>query len=106
MLTAWFNNAGVGDDGTLAELSEEAVRRLVEVNLLGTLWGMRAAIAAFEESGRGGDIVNTASLAGPRAGAGLQRVRRHQGRDRVGLDVRRRRDRRAGSGCTRCARTA
>jgi len=64
VLTAWFNNAGVGDDGTLAELSEEAVRRLVEVNLLGTLWGMRAAIAAFEESGRGGDIVNTASLAG------------------------------------------
>ena len=62
MLTAWFNNAGVGDDGTLSELSEEAVRRLVEVNLLGTLWGMRAAIAAFGEAG--GDIVNTASLAG------------------------------------------
>jgi NAD(P)-dependent dehydrogenase (short-subunit alcohol dehydrogenase family) len=62
VLTAWFNNAGVGDDGTLAELSEEAVRRLVEVNLLGTLWGMRAAIAAFGEAG--GDIVNTASLAG------------------------------------------
>jgi len=64
VLTAWFNNAGVGDDGTLAELSEEAVRRLVDVNLLGTLWGMRAAIAAFEASGSGGDIVNTASLAG------------------------------------------
>ena len=62
VLTAWFNNAGVGDDGTLSELSEEAVRRLVEVNLLGTLWGMRAAIAAF--GGAGGDIVNTASLAG------------------------------------------
>jgi NAD(P)-dependent dehydrogenase (short-subunit alcohol dehydrogenase family) len=62
VLTAWFNNAGVGDDGTLAELSEEAVRRLVEVNLLGTLWGMRAAVAAFGEAG--GDIVNTASLAG------------------------------------------
>lgn len=62
VLTAWFNNAGVGDDGTLAELSEEAVRRLVEVNLMGTLWGMRAAIEAFGEAG--GDIVNTASLAG------------------------------------------
>lgn len=61
-LTAWFNNAGVGDDGTLAELSEEAIRRLVEVNLLGSLWGMRAALAAFGE--QGGDIVNTASLAG------------------------------------------
>lgn len=62
VLTAWFNNAGVGDDGRLAELSQEAVRRLVEVNVLGTLWGMRAAIAGFGEGG--GDIVNTASLAG------------------------------------------
>ncbi len=61
-LVAWFNNAGVGDDGTLAEMSEEVVRRLVEVNLLGALWGMRTAVAAF--GARGGDIVNTASLAG------------------------------------------
>ena len=62
VLVAWFNNAGVGDDGTLADTSEEAVRRLVDVNLLGTLWGMRAALEAFGDAG--GDIVNTASLAG------------------------------------------
>jgi len=61
-LQVWFNNAGVGDDGRLSELDEEAVRRLVEVNLLGTLWGMRAALEAFGPAG--GDIVNTASLAG------------------------------------------
>ena len=60
-LTAWFNNAGVGDDGRLADLTDEQVRRLVEVNLLGCLYGMRAALAAF--AGRG-DIVNTASLSG------------------------------------------
>ena len=60
-LTAWFNNAGVGDDGQLADLTDEQVRRLVEVNLLGCLWGMRAALAAF---GGRGDIVNTASLSG------------------------------------------
>jgi NAD(P)-dependent dehydrogenase (short-subunit alcohol dehydrogenase family) len=60
-LTAWFNNAGVGDDGRLADLTDEQVRRLVEVNVLGCLWGMRAALAAFP--GRG-DIVNTASLSG------------------------------------------
>src|SRR3954449_3565328 len=60
-LTAWFNNAGVGDDGRLADLTDEQVRRLVEVNLLGCLWGMRAALSAFP--GRG-DIVNTASLSG------------------------------------------
>ena len=38
------------------------MQRLVEVNLLGCLWGMRAALAAFEP--RGGDVVNTASLSG------------------------------------------
>ena len=61
-LVAWFNNAGVGDDGRLAELTEEQVRRLVDVNLLGVLWGMRTAIGAFGPAG--GDVVNTASLAG------------------------------------------
>lgn len=62
VLTAWFNNAGVGDDGRLSEQTEEQVRRLVEVNLMGTLWGTRAALETFGEAG--GDIVNTASLSG------------------------------------------
>jgi NAD(P)-dependent dehydrogenase (short-subunit alcohol dehydrogenase family) len=61
-LTAWFNNAGVGHDGALTELSSEQVNRLVSVNLLGVIWGMRAALAAFD--GKGGDIVNIASLSG------------------------------------------
>jgi NAD(P)-dependent dehydrogenase (short-subunit alcohol dehydrogenase family) len=61
-LTAWFNNAGVGDDGRLDQLTDEQVRRLVEVNLLGCLWGMRTALAAFGTGG--GDVVNTASLSG------------------------------------------
>jgi len=61
-LVAWFNNAGIGDDGRLSEQSEDQVRRLVEVNLLGVMWGMRAALETFGAAG--GDIVNTASLAG------------------------------------------
>ena len=61
-LTAWFNNAGVGDDGRLADLTDEQVRRLVEVNVLGVLWGMRAAFGSFGPAG--GDVVNVASLAG------------------------------------------
>ena len=68
-LSAWFNNAGVGDDGALADLTDEQVRRLVEVNLLGCLWGMRAALAAMGEppaprGATGGDVVNIASLSG------------------------------------------
>jgi NAD(P)-dependent dehydrogenase (short-subunit alcohol dehydrogenase family) len=61
-LGVWFNNAGVGDDGSLVSLGDLQVRRLVEVNLLGCLWGMRAAMDAF--GSRGGDVVNTASLSG------------------------------------------
>ncbi|MFN8189019.1 MAG: SDR family oxidoreductase [Nocardioidaceae bacterium] len=59
-LVAWFNNAGVGYDGDLTALTDDQVRALVEVNLLGVLWGTRAAIAIFGPEG--GDIVNTASL--------------------------------------------
>ncbi len=59
-LTAWFNNAGVGHDGDLVDLTEEQIRELVEVNLLGVLWGTRTAMSAFGPAG--GDIVATASL--------------------------------------------
>lgn len=58
-LAVWVNNAGVGDDGTLEQLSSESVRRLVDVNLVGVAWGMRAALDAFGPEG--GDIVNVAS---------------------------------------------
>ncbi|MCW0216083.1 MAG: SDR family oxidoreductase [Pseudonocardia sp.] len=65
-LGAWVSNAGVGFDGTLAELDEKHVRALVEVNLLGPVWGSRAAIAAFREQAaggvRGGELAITASL--------------------------------------------
>lgn len=61
-LRAWFNNAGVGNDGALAELDSAVVERLVDVNLKGTIWGMRAALDAFGPGG--GDVVNTASLSG------------------------------------------
>jgi NAD(P)-dependent dehydrogenase (short-subunit alcohol dehydrogenase family) len=61
-LAVWVNNAGVGHDGALTELTEEEVRRLVDVNALGTMWGCRAALEAFGPEG--GDIVNIASLSG------------------------------------------
>ncbi|MGZ4428607.1 MAG: SDR family NAD(P)-dependent oxidoreductase [Nocardioidaceae bacterium] len=61
-LRVWVNNAGVGHDGTITEVTSEEVQRLVDVNLLGTVWGLRAALAAFDPAG--GDIVNIASAAG------------------------------------------
>lgn len=61
-LVAWFNNAGVGNDGKLVDLSSASVEQLVQVNLMGVIWGMRAALEAFGPDG--GDVVNTASLSG------------------------------------------
>lgn len=67
-LGAWVCNAGVGDDGALQDLSEEQIRRLVDVNLLAVAWGMRVATDVFrqqaQEKGgtRGGDIGVVASL--------------------------------------------
>lgn len=59
-LAVWVNNAGVGDPGSVDELSSEAVNRIVDVNLKGVLWGMRAALDAF--GAHPGDIVNISSL--------------------------------------------
>lgn len=62
-LAVWVNNAGVGDPGSLADLPSEAVHRVVDVNLKGVLWGMRAALAVFAEAaGERGDVVNISSL--------------------------------------------
>lgn len=67
-LGAWVSNAGVGFDGTLAELDEKHVRALVDVNLMGPVWGSRAAVAAFREQAvdgiAGGELAITASLSG------------------------------------------
>ena len=59
-LAVWVNNAGVGDPGSVGELSSEAVHRVVDVNLKGVLWGMRTALEAFGT--RPGSIVNISSL--------------------------------------------
>ncbi|GAB3253910.1 SDR family NAD(P)-dependent oxidoreductase [Nocardioides dilutus] len=59
-LTAWFNNAGVAFDQDLVDLSDEQVHTTVAVNLLGVIWGTRAAVDAFGAAG--GDVVITSSL--------------------------------------------
>ncbi len=61
-LTVWVNNAGVGYDGPLTDLTSSQVDALVDVNVKGVLWGMRAALNAFGPAG--GDVVNVASASG------------------------------------------
>jgi NAD(P)-dependent dehydrogenase (short-subunit alcohol dehydrogenase family) len=57
-LRVWINNAGVLSVGESWELPDAAARRMVEVNLLGVIWGCHAAIAVMEQ----GAIINIASM--------------------------------------------
>jgi NAD(P)-dependent dehydrogenase (short-subunit alcohol dehydrogenase family) len=63
------NNAGITLLGSIEDLSVDAFRRTLEVDLLGVFLGCRAAIALMKQ--RGGSIVNISSVAGLRASATL-----------------------------------
>jgi NAD(P)-dependent dehydrogenase (short-subunit alcohol dehydrogenase family) len=58
-----FNNAGIGVAGEARDLSLDHWRRIIDVNLMGVIYGASAAYAAMVKQGFG-HIVNTASLAG------------------------------------------
>jgi short-subunit dehydrogenase len=60
-IAAWVNNAGVLTVGPAWDADEATMRRDVEVNVLGVMWGCRAAIDAM--AGSGGHILNVASMA-------------------------------------------
>ncbi|MFE9121150.1 SDR family oxidoreductase [Streptomyces sp. NPDC007172] len=64
------NNAGLGGTCSLVDMSDEAWSKVLDVTLNGTFRCTRAALRAFRDSGRGGVIVNNASVVGWRAQAG------------------------------------
>lgn len=72
------NNAGLGQgrraDGgpvLMADMPEEVWKLVIDTNLHGTYLGIRAAVPRMIAAGRGGHVVNTASMAGLIAPAGL-----------------------------------
>ncbi len=65
-LDVLVNNAGSGAFGTIEETSSEVWRRLLEVNLLGSLHAARAALAPMRAQGRG-VIIGVSSVAARRA---------------------------------------
>jgi NAD(P)-dependent dehydrogenase (short-subunit alcohol dehydrogenase family) len=58
-----FNNAGIGVSGEVRDLTLDDWRTVIDINLMGVIYGTRAAYAAMREQ-RSGHIVNIASLAG------------------------------------------
>ena len=61
-------NAGIGAYGGIMDLSDDQLREMMDTNVAGTVWPIRAAVPHFLEAGNG-DIVIVASVAGLR-GAG------------------------------------
>jgi len=59
-LDAIVNNAGVGMRASVAEIDPGEFERLFQVNMMGPLYGMQAAIRAMRKTG-GGMIVNISS---------------------------------------------
>lgn len=57
-LCVWVNNAGVLGVGDSWTVDDAATRRMVDVNLMGVIWGCHAAVRAMRE----GTILNIASL--------------------------------------------
>ncbi len=65
-------NAGIGAYGGIMDLSDDQLKDMMETNVAGTVWPIRAAVPHFLAAG-GGDVVIIASVAGLR-GAGDEAV--------------------------------
>lgn len=63
-IDAMLNVAGIAEGRLLADISEGHIRRQIEVDLFGVLYGMKHAIRAMVEADNGGAIVNWSSLGG------------------------------------------
>jgi NAD(P)-dependent dehydrogenase (short-subunit alcohol dehydrogenase family) len=64
-IDTWVNNAAVGEYATVEQTSVEEIERIIQVNLLGQIYGMKAALPVLKESG--GALINVASVEAERA---------------------------------------
>jgi len=69
-LDVLVNNAGLGGEVTLEQMTDDQWSRVLDVTLTGTFRCTRAALRQFRKQGTGGAIVNNASVIGWRAQAG------------------------------------
>jgi 3alpha(or 20beta)-hydroxysteroid dehydrogenase len=69
-LNGLFNNAGIVAFASVEATDPDLLRRVIDINLLGVFFGIRAAAPALRRAG-GGCIVNVSSTAGLQGYAGL-----------------------------------
>jgi NAD(P)-dependent dehydrogenase (short-subunit alcohol dehydrogenase family) len=65
------NNAGVAAAGGIDHISLDNWRWVIDVNLMGVLYGIRSFLPHIRAHGEGGHFVNTASMAGMNGGLGF-----------------------------------
>jgi NAD(P)-dependent dehydrogenase (short-subunit alcohol dehydrogenase family) len=65
------NNAGVAAGGGIDVISVDSWRWVMDVNLMGVVYGVRSFLPHMRAHGEGGHIVNTASMAGMINGMGF-----------------------------------
>ena len=65
----WVNNAGITRDNLLLRMSEEEFQKVIDLNLTGAFYGMKAAVSVMIRQ-RYGRIVTISSIAGVRGNAG------------------------------------
>ncbi len=58
------NNAGIGDDKTILDVSDQDWNKVIGVNLSGVMYGMREAANKMKEMGVKGSIINMSSILG------------------------------------------
>lgn len=62
-IDVWVNDAGVIAYGPSHEVPEDIARQVIETNLMGSMFGARAALRQFHHQGQG-VLINVASIAG------------------------------------------
>lgn len=62
-IDTWVNNAAVSEYATVEDSTVEEIDRILQVNLHGTIYGIKAALPVMKGQG-GGTIVNVASVLG------------------------------------------
>lgn len=65
------NNAGIGHAAPVEDTTLEDWRRVVDVNLMGFVYGVQAFVPRMLEQGRRSHVLNTASMAGLCPSAGM-----------------------------------
>jgi NAD(P)-dependent dehydrogenase (short-subunit alcohol dehydrogenase family) len=78
-LKVWVNNAGILKTEKIWDHADADIRLMVEVNLLATIWGARAALELMRADPQDAHIVNMASMAafGPVPGLGVYAATKH-----------------------------